>query len=132
MGNDRSTLTELLHMINPMIRWHWDIPYTWGRFPQLQDWWLHFMVLHVIKIQGMTWQITSKIHVCVVSYLQEVQIYKKKKIHIQSEKLIKRIHICSTHYDVYRCTIVFCIYSYIWYTQNTNHEFLYLSHIKYT
>ena len=49
-------------------------------------------------------------HVCVLSFLQEVQIYKKTYVfHIQSEKLIKRINMYNTHDDVYSCTIVLCI-----------------------
>ena len=130
MSNKRSTLAELLHMIIPMIKWHWDTPYTWGRLPQLQDWWLNLMVLYVIKIWEITSQITSKIHVCVVSFLQEVQIYKKTYIfHIKSEKLIKRINMCNTHDDVYRCTIVLCIWQlYIVYPKYKSWVFVSVTH----
>ena len=44
---------------------------------------------------------------CVVSFLQEVQIYKKTYVfHIQPEKLMKKIN---KNDGVYICTIVLCI-----------------------
>ena len=133
MSNETSRLTELLHMIISMIILHWDTPYTWARFPQLQDWLFEFMVSHVIKIWEITWQITSKMHFCVVSFLQEVQIYKKTYVfHMQSEKLMKKL-ICATHMMMSIFVQLSCVFSSDkWYIQNTNHQFLYLSHIKYT
>ena len=133
MSNETSTLTELLHMIISMIRWHWDTPYTWARFPQLQDWLFKFMVSHVIKIWEITWQTTSKMHFCVVSFLQEVQIYKKLMFFIYSQKNWSKELICATHMMMCIVVQLSCVFSsYTWYIQNTNHQFLYLSHIKYT
>ena len=124
MSNERSTLTELWHMIIPMIRWHCDTPYTWGRFPQLLDWWVNLMVLHVIKIWEITWQITSKMHVCVVSFLQAVQIYKKLIFFIYSQKNWSKELICATHMMMCIGVQLSCVFSsYTWYIQNTNHDF---------
>ena len=50
MSNEISRLTELLHIIIFMIIQYWDTPYTWARFPQLQDSLFEFMVSHVIEI----------------------------------------------------------------------------------
>ena len=73
----KQIVSKLLHMIISSMIQYWNITSMCIRFPQRQHWWLSCSFSSAKRIWEITWQITSKMHFCLVSLWQVVQICRK-------------------------------------------------------